>query len=276
MEVAPADVGDVGGDRDATAVAHRGSPASRSWLPAQGRRRFGWAYEALAVVAFYYVYQGVRNAAGGRSDIDDVAVRHARHLVDWEQALHVYHERAWQQAFLGAEWFVRFLNIYYGTLHFIVTGWILVWMYRRRYTAYRTARTLLAFITALGLFGYWFFPLAPPRLLPGGRFVDTLSTVGGLWSYESPVAKGLANPYAAMPSLHFGWALWCSMVVIRYSTVRWRWLIALYPLGTLLAIVVTGNHYWLDAAGAVVVVAVSIGGVFVVSRLRPVLARSRA
>lgn len=248
----------------------------RSWLPPHGRRRWGWAYEAVAVLAFYYLYQGVRNAAGHRSDTDGRAIRHALRLVDWERALHLYNEHAWQQAFLHATWIVRVLNIYYGTLHFFVTGAVLVWMYRHRYSAYRTARTLLAFITALGLFGYWFFPLAPPRLLPGAGFVDTLYTVGGLWSYESPVAKGLANPYAAMPSLHFGWSMWCTMVMIRYSTSRLRWLFVLYPVGTLLAIVVTGNHYWLDAAGAAVVVAASIGAVYVVSRLRPAVARARA
>lgn len=260
-----------GGPVDATS-----HPPPRSWLPTHGRRRFGWAYEAAAVLAFYYAYQGIRNAAGHRSDIEQRAIRHARLLIDWEQALHIYNERGWQQLFLHATWIVRALNIYYGTLHFVVTAAILVWMYRRRYSAYRTARTLLAFITGLGLFGYWFFPLAPPRLLPGAGFVDTLYTVGGLWSYESPVAKGLANEYAAMPSLHFGWSVWCTMVIVRYSTLRVRWLMVLYPLGTLLAIVVTGNHYWLDAGGAVIVVVVAIGAVFVLSRLRPVVARVRS
>ena len=114
--------------------------------------------------------------------------------------------------------------------------------------------------TALALIGYFAFPLAPPRSypckLPTGRkcFYDTLETIGGLWSYHSGAAKAIANPFAAMPSLHFGWALWCGTLLWSFARHRTlRALSVIYPALTLLAIVVTANHYWLDAIGGAVV-----------------------
>jgi hypothetical protein len=85
-------------------------------------------------------------------------------------------------------------------------------------------------------------------------FVDTLDTIGGLWSYHSSAAKAIANPFAAMPSLHFGWALWCGTLwwsFARHPAVRS--LSVIYPALTLLAIVVTANHFWLDAVGGAII-----------------------
>jgi len=230
--------------------------------------RYGWVRETLIVLGFYYVYQTIRSLAD--HGVTSLAYRNARLLVQWERGLWMFHEQSIQQAFLGATWFIKVMNIYYGTLHFVITVGLLVWMYRKRHQAYPAVRNLLGLTTALALIGYWSFPLAPPRLykcndnipVPGpdgytiGRcFVDTLERFGGLWSYHSPVAKAVANQYAAMPSLHFGWALWCGWVFWRYSSHRvTRSLGFVYPALTLFAIVVTGNHYVLDAAGGAVVI----------------------
>lgn len=221
--------------------------------------------ETVLVIAFYYVYQTIRSLAD--QGVTNRAYSNARHLVDWEKAIWIFHEQAIQEALLGAHWFIKVMNVVYGTLHFVITASLLVWLYRRRHTAYRHMRNLLGLTTFLALVGYWAFPLAPPRLykcnddipVPGpdgytiGKcFVDTLDTVGGLWSYHSPVAKAVANQYAAMPSLHFAWSLWCCVVLYRYSAHRWmRYAGIGYPVLTLAAIVITGNHYFLDAAGGV-------------------------
>ena len=107
----------------------------------------------------------------------------------------------------------------------------------------------------------------PPRLLsdcgqygacrPGAYpFVDTVSDIGGLWSFDSGTMQEVTNQFAAMPSLHFVWATWC--VVALRPVLRRRWtqgLIAAYPVATLFAVVVTANHYWLDAAAGVVLLA---------------------
>lgn len=236
---------------------------------ATGPGRVGWLREGAIVLGFYYIYQSVRSLAnhvGTRSR----AHGNARRLIDWEKALHLFHEQAIQQAFLGARWFIRILNIYYGTLHFVITAGLLVWLFVRRHQAYRAMRNLLGLTTALALIGYWAFPLAPPRLYtcnndvpvlgPGGYtigkcFVDTLDSIGGLWSYHSPVAKAVANQYAAMPSLHFGWALWCGIVFYRYVGGRvGRVAGIVYPMLTLFAVVVTANHYFLDAVGGTIIV----------------------
>ncbi len=231
--------------------------------------RYGWVRETAIVIGFYYVYQTIRSLAD-HGGVTNRAYGNARRLVGWEQNLRIFHEQAIQQAFLGARWFIKALNIYYGTLHFLITVGLLVWMYRKRHHAYRHMRNLLGLTTTLALIGYWAFPLAPPRLykcndnipVPGpdgysiGKcFVDTLNKFGGLWSYHSPVAKAVANQYAAMPSLHFAWAVWCGIVLYRYARTRTaRVLGLLYPVITLFAIVVTGNHYFLDALGGAIII----------------------
>lgn len=234
-------------------------------------RKHGWLRETAIVIAFYYVYQTVRSFAG-HDGVTNRAYGNARRLVGWERSLGIFHEQVIQQAFLSAHWFIKAMNIYYGTLHFAITVGLLVWLYKKRHDAYRAMRNLLGLSTMLALIGYWGFPLAPPRLykcnhsipVPGpdgysiGKcFVDTLAKVGGLWSYHSPVAKAVANQYAAMPSLHFAWAAWCAIVIYRYSRHQLvRALGLLYPVLTLLSIVVTANHYFLDALGG----AIAIGG----------------
>ncbi|MDO8363009.1 MAG: phosphatase PAP2 family protein [Actinomycetota bacterium] len=231
--------------------------------------RSGFVHELALVLGFYYLYQTIRSLAdhvGASNRAHANAVR----VVNWERSLNVLHEQAIQQAFLGARWFIKGVNIYYGTLHFLVTAGLLIWLYLKRHDGYRRMRDWLGASTALALIGYWAFPLAPPRLYACNRsipvagpdgytigkcFVDTLAKVGGLWSYESPVATAVANQYAAMPSLHFGWSVWCGVVMYQFAAHRSvRILGVLYPLVTLFAIVVTANHYFLDAVGGVLIV----------------------
>jgi hypothetical protein len=114
--------------------------------------------------------------------------------------------------------------------------------------------------TALALVGFATFPLMPPRLIPEWGFVDTLRDYGGLWSFDDGAMQRVSNQYAAMPSLHFAWSAWCAMVL--WPTLRARWLRGLalaYPVATLFAIVVTGNHFWLDAAGGALALAAGYG-----------------
>ena len=222
-------------------------------------RRFGWMREAALVLAFYYVYQTIRSFANS-GNVTPRAFTNNLRIVRLEKALYIFHEHTIQQWFLSSRLVIKFLNVYYGTLHFVITAGLLIWVYHYRHAAYRRMRNLLGLTTALALIGYWSFPLAPPRMqkVPP-LFVDTLDTIGGLWSYNSPVAKAVANPFAAMPSLHFGWALWCGMVFWTLTAHRWsRALAFLYPFLTLGAIVITGNHYFLDAVGGTIVFCVAL------------------
>lgn len=121
-------------------------------------------------------------------------------------------------------------------------------------TVYRFARTWLMTSTLVGLIGFTLAPTAPPRLLAGGHgFVDTMAQYSsyGWWGGDASAPRGLGgltNQYAAMPSLHVGWSLWCGIVLWRYGRTRFvRALGIAYPLGTTLVVMGTANHYFLDA-----------------------------
>jgi len=257
------------GDTQARPLPSEVSESTISSVAAVRPPRHGWLREAALVFGFYYVYQTIRSLAD-HGNVRSRAYRNAGWLVDWEKDIYIFHEQAIQQAFIGAEWFIRVMNIYYGTLHFIITAGLLVWMYSKRHGAYRAMRNLLGLTTALAIIGYWSFPLAPPRLFPCGAdvpvlgpegglvrpacFVDTLDKFGGLWSYKTAAAKAIANQYAAMPSLHFGWSVWCGIILWRFAAHRGTKYCGLaYPALTLFAIVVTANHYFLDAVGGAVI-----------------------
>lgn len=235
--------------------------------PSLPARRFAWVRELIIVIGFYNVYQVVRGQAdvGARAR----AFRNARWIVDAERATHLFVEHSIQQAAVSTRWVVTFANTYYGTVHFAATGGILLWLFFRRHHHYRRMRNTLAATTLLGLVTFLSFPLAPPRMLPcnnsipaagqgpitlGECFVDTLHTAGGVWSYESPIAKAIANQFAAMPSLHFGWSLWCAVALVSYARTRTvRALGVAHTSITLFAIVITANHYLFDAVGGALV-----------------------
>ena len=223
-------------------------------------RRLHWWREVLYILAFYSVYSFVRNK-GVAADSSGEAFRNAKQIIRVEERLASFHEEAIQDVFLPWDWFIRFWNIFYGTAHFLVTVIALVYLFRRMSDRYPLWRNTLACTTGLALIGFAFYPLMPPRLLPPSYgFVDTLKDVGGLWSFESGAVAKISNQYAAMPSLHFAWATWCAFVLL--PALRRPWLRALmvsYPLLTLFAIVVTANHFWLDAVGG----AVTLAGGFV-------------
>lgn len=104
----------------------------------------------------------------------------------------------------------------------------------------------------MALVGYYLFPLAPPRLMAGEHFIDTVQVHGTWGSMASGNLADMSNQYAAMPSMHIGWAVWCGVTIAVLATRRWvRMLGALYPVLTLLVIVATANHFWLDALGGV-------------------------
>lgn len=230
-------------------------------------RRFAWLRELLIVIGVYNVYQVIRGQAdvGARAR----AFRHAQWIVEAEKATFTFIEQGLQRAVLRVDWLVTASNTYYGTVHFIATGGVLLWLFLRRHDHYRFMRNTLGLMTLIGLVAFLAFPLAPPRMLPcnesipatapgqallGECFVDTLHSAGGVWSYESPIAKAIANQFAAMPSLHFGWSLWCGLGLFAYARRRWvRTLGVLHPTITLFVIMVTGNHYLLDAVGGAVV-----------------------
>ncbi len=222
------------------------------------RSRLRWWKEVLYIAAFYAVYTFIRNTQGSASVSEATAMANALEVIRAEEALHIYVEEQVQEAFLGWPWFIELWNVFYGTFHFVVTIVALVLLFRRFPDRYPRWRNTLAFTTALALIGFAAYPLLPPRLLPASYgYVDTLRAYGSLWSFESGAVNKLSNQYAAMPSLHFAWAVWSSLVLAGILRRPWARVLAVgYPVATLFAIVVTGNHYILDAAGGLAVLGV--------------------
>ena len=222
-----------------------------------------WWREVLYVMVVNFVYEAIRNSnEGGRTAAYENAVR----IMEWQQALLINHEEAIQEAVLGARWLIIASNYFYGSAYILVTIFVLVFLYRRFSDSYPLWRNTLAATTLLGLFGFRFFPLMPPRLLdaegPGVvyGFVDTLKTYPTFWSFESDTMEAISNQYAAMPSLHCAWALWGAFALWPHVRSWWaRVLVVAYPVATVAVVVVTGNHYLLDAVGGAVIVAGGYG-----------------
>ena len=171
-------------------------------------------------------------------------------------------EGAVQSLLLHGDGLAHLANTYYAVVHFPATAAFLVWLYLRRPAHYVWARRVLAAVTAAALVLHLVFPLAPPRMLAATGLVDT-ARVYGPSVYGPPEADGLSNQFAAMPSLHFGWALMVAVGLVVATRAWWRWLWLLHPLVTLLVIVGTANHFWLDA----LVAAALLGLALVVLRL---------
>ncbi|MGW4447055.1 bifunctional glycosyltransferase 87/phosphatase PAP2 family protein [Streptomyces sp. NPDC004682] len=213
--------------------------------------------ELLLIRVTYAAYQQVRLAATGGSNelARETAEHHGRMVHDTERFLHIDIEHAVNHAVVQVGWLRGFLDFYYESFHFVVPLTVLAVLYWRRPVDYRWARTALGFATLLALIGFWLFPLAPPRLMPGLGFVDTVHGVQDLAHPDYGAMTAITNQYAAMPSLHFGWSLWCGLV-IAIMAPRW-WMKALgllHPLLTVTAIVATANHWILDAVGGAAVV----------------------
>jgi hypothetical protein len=238
--------------------------------------RLRWWKEVAIIGVFYGIYTFVRNQFGSaRTRTPLVPFQNAMHVIRFESAIGLYREHGIQQAFLGAKVFLQFWNTYYGTAHFIVTVGTFVVLFRRAPRRFVRWRNALAFTTALALVGFSLFPLMPPRLLSdtgvyGGAalaaqrtnlpgridYVDTLKDFGGPWDFDSGAMTKISNQYAAMPSLHCGWATWCSLALWPLARRRWmKALVIAYPFVTLFCIIVTANHYWIDGIGGLITLA---------------------
>jgi hypothetical protein len=190
------------------------------------------------------------------------AVSRGSEVLHLEKAWHLAPELAINAAVSSHRVLAVIFDYHYATLHYIVTPAVLVWLIVTRPDRYRHARRVLVVATVLGLIGFWLAPVAPPRLLDTDTVVDTMARFAtyGWWGGDASAPRGLGgltNEYAAMPSLHVGWALWCGWMLVAYGRHSWQRILGVvYPATTVLVVMATGNHFFLDAvAGAVVIVA---------------------
>ncbi|CAM5380102.1 inositol phosphorylceramide synthase [Streptomyces spiroverticillatus] len=204
-------------------------------------------FEILLILVSYWIYSMIRNAVPEQKA---KALANADWIWKVENDLGIAVEKTINHAVDSVTWLIVGMNYYYATLHFIVTIGVLVWLYRWQPGRYAAARTILFATTGVALVGYYLYPLAPPRLMNGGGFVDTVLVHHTWGSMASGDLKHMSNQYAAMPSMHIGWSTWCGLTIFFLASAPWaRILGLLYPTLTLVVIVATANHFWLDAVG---------------------------
>jgi hypothetical protein len=210
-----------------------------------------WWAELAVLATGYVVYQVVQvMVTGSRAS----AVARTKDIWAVERSVHLDPELWLNHVVAGNHLLVLLTGFYYGILHFVVTPAVLVWSRLRRAGRYARLRNALILASLVALVVYWLLPVAPPRLALTG-IVDTLRA-GDVLSAAQPYGPAaLADQYAAMPSLHVAWAVWVALaLVVAFPASRWRHLAWLYPLGTVLVVLGTGNHLLADTvAGALLV-----------------------
>jgi hypothetical protein len=232
----------------------------RLWWASTARirrlRRPRWWEEVLFIGLSYLLYSTIRNAAPTHAT---AAFNRARDVLSFEHHTHLDVEHTLNKVVAAWHPLAYVSSYWYAAMHFIVTIGVLVWLYVNHPLRYRPIRTVLYATNILALGGFWFFALAPPRMLPG--FIDSVDrypTAWGSWN-TAGVAK-ISNQLAAMPSLHIGWSTWCGIVIFKLARHRWARIAGVaYPIVTLFVILGTANHFLLDAVGGLAVLGVAFG-----------------
>jgi membrane-associated phospholipid phosphatase len=235
-----------------------------SWLPKGGS-------DAIAQLGIFVLadllYETVRGVAESN---EAVPFQNARSIVSTEKSLHFFVEQSIQSWAMGHRFIIDFANFMYVNSHFVITTSALVWLYLRHNERFYFVRNMFVCAMGFALVGYLLVPTAPPRFFPELGFVDTISYYVNV-KHDSGFVTLFFNPYAAVPSMHVAFALLISVpaiLIVRRKAFKVLW--ALYPLVVALVVVVTGNHWIMDAiAGAAVAAASALVSVRVLSRLRP-------
>jgi hypothetical protein len=183
------------------------------------------------------------------------AVSHGRWVWRVERTFHLPSERALQSDILPHQWLVTFFNRWYLISHYTGLLVCLTWAFVFHRDKYRWTRRMLILATALLTVPFQSIPVAPPRLLPELGLVDTAHS-----KLATGLLDGLRDPgqLTAMPSVHVAWAVLVAVVVVSLSTSPWRWLAVIYPVLTMTAVVVTGNHFWADGIVGAAIVAIAV------------------
>ena len=212
--------------------------------------------EAVLLLAMYWFYSSMRWLVA--RDSPYVPFQNLFKIIELESQLGIFRELAIQRWLLDhAIVVVHFANYFYTLGYFpflIATGVYLFFRDEERFNVFKGT-----FILGLGLalIGFSLFPLAPPRMLPELGFVDTQQLVGGIGLFNHKTALSFYNPYAAMPSMHFGWSLLVGLLISQVKKPLCRIIGFVYPALMVLTIIVTGHHYLLDILGGGIVVGIA-------------------
>jgi hypothetical protein len=208
--------------------------------------------EAVLLATLFLVYSAGRQIAARHTGS---AFDHAHEVLAVQKWLYLPNEASIQHWALKFPHLVESANLYYASVHAPLTAAVLLWLSIWRPKAYPHVRWTMVSVTGLALVGHIVFPLAPPRMMPG--FVDTGLRFGQS-VYGPDHSGGPVNQFAAMPSLHVGWAALIALSMILITRSKWRWLWLAHPIITFAVVVVTANHYWLDGIVVLILLAVSL------------------
>jgi membrane-associated phospholipid phosphatase len=231
-----------------------------SVLVSAGRRVLprGWGDFGLQL-AIWFGFLGVYQVARGIADRNPPkAFDNGLHVIGIERHANALFELTLQRLVDGSQVLATAASWTYWNSEFTVLGLALLWVYLRRNEAFVKFRNSILLANVIGLVGYVLLPTAPPRMFPDLGFSDTLSNFGEL-NHGSGVIEFAANPYAAMPSLHAADALIVGLVlasVCRSRVAKVLWL--LWPAWVWFSVMATGNHFWLDVLGGVIVATISL------------------
>lgn len=246
-------------DAAANSTPESGGPRRRRPLY---RRLVAPVVEILVLLGLAVIYNVVR--AGGGDAVEDAAMAHARRIVELEGWVFEHVELALDQWIVGVPVIAVAACYFYALMHYVMTP--LVLLVSRRHGGWHYWRGYLALVLAcaLALISYANFPVAPPRLVPDLGSVDVMRAFAdwGWWGDAASAPRGLGdatNQYAAMPSLHFGWSLWCGIQMWGFRHPAWRVGAVAYPTLQLLVVVATANHFLLDVFGGALCVLAAFG-----------------
>ena len=233
------------------------------WLP------HGWGDAGRQLGLFVLAdicYETVRGIAEGQRV---EAFTNAGHVIDFEVATGTFFEPDIQHALLDYRWLIDLANFSYMNTHFVLTTGFLAWLYLYRNEHYYFVRNMFMVAMGVALVGYTMVPTAPPRLIEGYGFVDTINQYAQV-THDSALVKIFINPYAAIPSMHCAFALMIAgtgVLVTRHTISKVLWCI--YPLFVLFVVIVTANHFWLDGAIGWMVAVLSALAATQLARARP-------
>lgn len=230
----------------------------------------GVADAGAQFLLFFLAYNGYQVVRGITDSGTHAAFANAETVIGLEKSLGTFFEPGFQQTLIAhASWLIDAANFTYLNSHFVVTTAFLAWLYLCRNEHFYFVRNMFLVAMALALVGYALFPTAPPRLVAGEGFTDTIATFTGV-AQDSKTASLLVNQYAAVPSMHIAFSLMIAVpaaTLARHPISRGVW--PAYPLLILFAIVATGNHYWFDAAAGAAVACLAAIAATALGRLRP-------
>lgn len=194
------------------------------------------------------------------------AMGRGRDIAELEQAMHLPSELSLEQFVLRHDWLAQATTWYYATVHVPALLVFLVWLFFRHRDQYPHWRTGLVLCTA-GCLVIRFVRVAPPRFFPDLGYQD-LARHYGFSVYGPDVQRGVSDQFAAMPSIHVGWAAVVSFGIVVASTSVWRWIFLPHVVITMLVVAASANHWWLDGIVAIVLLLAGLAADSIARRYR--------